>query len=109
SRVALLKLKDAELLAHQLEPDESRDVIDMLMNIDSLEAAVLFREDAVDEFKLSLRSKGHFEVLSVAESLGGGGHMFAAGAFLKGSYESFKSQIIERLTQKLKDHAEKAH
>lgn len=100
-QLAVLRLRDADLLAHNLEPDEARDVIDMVMNIESLEAAVIFREDAENEYKLSLRSKGKIEVLSVAETFGGGGHTHAAGAFIKGIYVDLKEKIIKDLTKKI--------
>lgn len=102
-KLAVLKLKDADLFHYNLEPDDSRDVIDMLMNIECLEAAALFREDEKNEFKLSLRSKGKIEVLSVAENLGGGGHAHAAGAFIKGDYKSLKDQVVNELIALLDD------
>lgn len=100
--LAVIRLRDKDLFHYNLEPDDSRDVIDMVMNIETLEAAVLFREDAPNEYKISLRSKGAIEVLSVAESLGGGGHPFAAGAFAKGEYSEYKNQIVEKMAEKLK-------
>lgn len=100
-QLAVLRLRDEDLLAHKLEPDEARDVIDMIMNIESLEAAVIFREDAEKEYKLSLRSKGKLEVSSIAESFGGGGHAHAAGAFVKGNYVDLKDKIIKDLTKKI--------
>lgn len=102
-RTAFLKLCDEDLTFHQLEPDESRDVIDMLMNIESLEAAVLFREDAPNHYKMSLRSKGKLEILSIAEKLGGGGHMYAAGAFVRGELLPFKQSILSAISKKIKD------
>ncbi len=101
-KLALLKLQDQDMVEHQLEMDESRDVIDMLMNIETLEAAVLFREDSDKSLKVSFRSKGKIEVLSTAENIGGGGHTHAAGAYIKGDYESFKTKIVKELTEKLK-------
>lgn len=101
-RLAVLKLRDADLFHYNLEPDESRDVIDMLMNIETLEAAVIFREDAENEYKVSLRSKGKIEVVSIAESIGGGGHSHAAGAFVKGDYQALKDQVVKALIDKLK-------
>lgn len=101
--LAVLKLRDADLFHYNLEPDDSRDVIDMLMNIECLEAAALFREDEKNEYKLSLRSKGKIEVLSVAESLGGGGHAHAAGAFIKGDFETLKEDVVEKLLSLLDD------
>lgn len=101
NRVAVLKLRDSELLAHRMEPDESRDVIDFVMTIDTLETAALFREDAPNAYKISLRSKGHMEVLSLAESLGGGGHLFASGAYYSGPYDDLKRRVIEALSRSL--------
>ena len=100
-RLAILKLRDADLFHYNLEPDESRDVIDLLMTIETLEAAALFREEAPECYKMSLRSKGEIEVLSVAELFGGGGHVHAAGAFLEGSYEKFKDSVVRELTHRL--------
>lgn len=100
-QVAVLKLHDKTLREHNLDMDDSRDVIDMLMNVHTLQAAALFREDAPNEYKLSLRSKGRLEVLGVAEAFQGGGHMFAAGAYLRGEYEELKRRVVELLIHRL--------
>lgn len=102
-KFAVLRLNDADLFHYNLEPDDARDVVDMIMNIESLEAAVLFREDSEDQYKISLRSKGKFPVLQVAENLGGGGHHFAAGAFAHGSYESLKAKVVDEILRHLKE------
>jgi phosphoesterase RecJ-like protein len=102
-KLAVLRLRDKDLFHYNLEPDDSRDVVDMVMNIESLEAAALFREDGSNEFKLSLRSKGGIEVLPVAEAFGGGGHIYAAGAFLTGDFEHFKLSIVEQIKKRLND------
>ena len=100
-QLAVLKLKDADLKDHNLDMDDSRDVIDMLMNVNSLQAAALFREDAPNEYKLSLRSKGRIEVLGVAEAFNGGGHMFAAGAYIKGTFADIKAKAVDMLLHRL--------
>ena len=102
-RLAVIRLRDADLFHYNLEPDDSRDVIDMVMNIETLEAAILFREEGANEFKMSLRSKGSIEVLTVAESLGGGGHLYAAGAFIRGPYEQLKNEVVGQMTSKLQN------
>ncbi len=102
-QVAVLRLSDAVLKEHGLDMDDSRDVIDMLMHVNSLRAAALFREDAPNEYKLSLRSKGHMEVLGVAEAFQGGGHMFAAGAYIRGDYHDIKGKIVQMLLTRLDD------
>lgn len=100
-QVAVLKLKDADLKDHNLDMDDSRDVIDMLMNVNTLQAAALFREDAPNEYKLSLRSKGGLEVLGIAEHFHGGGHMFAAGAYIREEYSVIKNKVVQMLLQRL--------
>jgi len=101
-RLGLIRIKTKDLLNHQLDLDDTRDLIDFIMNIDQLDAAVVFREDAPNVYKLSLRSKGNFNVLKIAEMVGGGGHFSASGAFLKGKYEDLKSKIVDEMTKLLK-------
>lgn len=101
--LAVIRLRDSDLFDHKLEPDDSRDVIDMVMNIESLEAAILLREVSAEEYKLSLRSKGSVEVLSVAEAMGGGGHVFAAGAYIRGTFEDIRNRVVTKMIQILQD------
>ena len=100
-QIAILKLRASVLADHGLDMDDSRDVIDMLMNINSLQAAALFREELPNEYKMSLRSKGRVEVLGVAEMFQGGGHMFAAGASIKAPYDEVKDRVVQMLTSRL--------
>jgi phosphoesterase RecJ-like protein len=97
-RLALVKVRKEDMNSLGLEIDETRDVIDMIMNVESIEAAVLFREESTDSFKVSFRSKGIFTVSHLAETLGGGGHHFASGATMKGSYADVKNKIIVAFT-----------
>ncbi len=106
-RVAILKLRSQDLLDHNLDMDDSRDVIDMIMNVNSLQAAALFREDAPNEYKMSLRSKGQIEVLGVAEAYEGGGHMFAAGASIKGNFSEIKQKIVDLLLRRIESPSPK--
>lgn len=107
-RLACVRVRQKDMVALGLEMDETRDIIDMVMNVESIEAAVLFREDSPDQFKLSFRSKGLFSVNELAESLGGGGHEFASGAFISSSYSEIKQRVLrefERLFDKLDEKA----
>lgn len=101
-RLAVLNLRDLDLFHYNLQAEEARDVIDMVMNIESLEAAALFREDQPQEYKLSLRSKGHIPVLPIAELFGGGGHEFSAGAHVQGNFEDLKKSVVNLVRNSLK-------
>ncbi len=96
-RVAFLCLSSAVARANGLDPEESADVIDLVMNIESVQVGALLREDGPNVFKLSLRSKGGVHVLPLAETLGGGGHPFASGAYLQGSGGDLRAQILDQI------------
>jgi bifunctional oligoribonuclease and PAP phosphatase NrnA len=100
-RLAILKVDDQELERFGLDLEDARDLVDMVMNIDVVEAAVLFRQDGPNQFKLSIRSNGDFEVQSVAEVFGGGGHDFASGAYITGVYSEIKEKLITELSRRI--------
>lgn len=99
--VAVLKIPAQELKNHRLEMDDARDLIDMVMNIHSVQAAALFREDGPNDYKLSLRSKGEIEILGVAESFEGGGHLYAAGARILGPYQEARDKVVDLLLARI--------
>lgn len=101
-KIAFLNLRSRDFTNLGLDADASRDLIDFIMNIETLEAAVILREDAPETFKLSLRSKGRFEISQVAERLGGGGHPFSAGATLQGPYDKVKANVLKLLQESLR-------
>lgn len=101
-QIAFLKFYEKDLESLGLNKDHTKDIIDTIMNIDTIEAALVVREIAPHEFKLSFRSKGKIEVLRVAEEFGGGGHLYASGSYAKGDLEDIKIKSIQHLEQQLK-------
>jgi len=93
-RLGLVRVKKADMANLGIEMDETRDIIDMVMNVETIEAAVLFREDDKDQFKISFRSKGILTVNGLAQSLGGGGHQFASGTTLKGPFAEVRKNVL---------------
>lgn len=79
-QVAYLTLAYSDFQKYNVDPESSRDVVDMMMNVKNVEISVVFREDLKNRIKISVRSKGRYEVLSLAELWSGGGHLYAAGA-----------------------------
>ena len=97
-RIAFIPFLSADQsLQGGLDRDESGDIIDQVMNIESIEIAALLREDGPGVFKLSLRSRGTVEVLSLAESFGGGGHRYASGAHLNGDLAGLRARVLKGL------------
>jgi phosphoesterase RecJ-like protein len=106
-QVAFLKFYEKDLETLGLNKDHTKDIIDTIMNIDTIEAALVVREIKPNEFKLSFRSKGKIQVLKIAEEFGGGGHLYAAGSYAQGDLEDIKIKSINYLSQQLKNLNEK--
>lgn len=102
--IATLTVSYRDLVKYNLSWDDTRDVIDLLMNIEHLQAAALFREEQDNTYKLSLRSRGNIDVLSVAEVFGGGGHLHASGATLGKDLQSLKASVVQHLKDQLYPH-----
>jgi phosphoesterase RecJ-like protein len=65
--------------AHDLPLDAVERVIDVLRIATEAEVALVLKQDDAGMWRASMRSKGRVDVSQVAMSLGGGGHLFAAG------------------------------
>lgn len=97
-QIALLNISFESQKKFHMSPEDSRDVIDFLMNIDTLIIGAMVRENEDGTYKISLRSKGPLEVRTIAEELGGGGHAFASGATTPFSDKIIEERIIDHFT-----------
>ncbi len=59
-----------------------------------VKAAIYMREVGVDDYRVSLRSKGDINVAKVAEGFGGGGHKNAAGLRIEGNWDEAEAKIV---------------
>jgi phosphoesterase RecJ-like protein len=69
----------ADRARHEVGLAEIEAIIDTVRKVTEAEIAVVAKEDALGEHKVSLRSKGRIDVSELALALGGGGHRYAAG------------------------------
>ncbi|MFQ5519306.1 MAG: bifunctional oligoribonuclease/PAP phosphatase NrnA [Mariprofundus sp.] len=81
--------------------EETEGLIDYARSIDGVEVAVLIRMDERDStrWKISFRGKTWADVGAVAAGLGGGGHVYAAGCVLQGSFEEVCDKVQQAVTQ----------
>jgi phosphoesterase RecJ-like protein len=82
-------LADAGALA-----EHSEGFVDLPRSIRGVEISILFSELSDGRFKLSLRSKGRVNVERVARSLGGGGHVNAAGCRVEGGLVEVRERVL---------------
>lgn len=75
---------------------------DFIRTIKGVEIAVLLTEVAGGQTKVNLRSKGNVVINDVAQKLGGGGHVFASGAFVKQPWQEVLKILLPMLEEKVK-------
>lgn len=82
--VAWSAITQREILDAGAEIEDCEGVVNYIVGVANVRAAVFLRELPDGQFRGSLRSKGEIDVATVAESLGGGGHRNASGCTLDG-------------------------
>lgn len=70
------------------------NVLDILARIKGVEYIALLKQQKENQIGVSLRGRGR-PVNHIAEALGGGGHMYAAGAVVRDSLENVHNKVIE--------------
>jgi phosphoesterase RecJ-like protein len=77
-------------------PEDNEGFIDHLRAIRGVVVAVFFEELPEGRVRVSMRSKTQaVDVRAICERFGGGGHVLAAGARVRGTLEEVKTQILE--------------
>ena len=93
--------KDMDLAGAEAEDCEG--VVNYLISIAGVESAVFLREvPDINQFRLSIRSKGKLDVARIAESFGGGGHRSASGCTLGGPLDEATERILSQLRMGLR-------
>jgi bifunctional oligoribonuclease and PAP phosphatase NrnA len=98
SWVVVLQEAIARLAATSADLD---GLVEYARSIQGTEVAILFRETVDGETKISFRSNGQTDVNRVARRFGGGGHVKAAGASVRGSAEEVVPRVLQVLRAEL--------
>jgi len=92
-RLAVMTLTERDFAASGADQDETEDLVNEAMNIDGVELAVLFVEQAAGA-RASLRSRGEVDVSLIARGFGGGGHAKAAGCRSQAPLDRFREDLV---------------
>src|SRR2546423_4779833 len=79
--------------------EDTEGFVNELLSISSVEIAALFREPKPGRVRVSLRSRGEYDVSEVARQVGGGGHRNAAGCSFDATLQEAIELIVPRLRQ----------
>lgn len=75
--------------------DDSDTPLDILRAVKDVEVVLFLRAREDGQVKLSARSKSTYDVNALARRFGGGGHVKAAGATIKGSLPDVRARLVE--------------
>lgn len=87
-----LTLEDRKLAGY---PDsDDAELINSLASTEGAAVTVLIIEQSDRQSKVSWRSRGDYDVATLAASFGGGGHRAASGATVEGSLEEVQARVL---------------
>jgi bifunctional oligoribonuclease and PAP phosphatase NrnA len=94
-RVVTASLELADLAAAAALPEHSEGLVDLLVQAEEAEIALLFKEQEGDACRLSVRTKdGGVDATALVAAWGGGGHRRAAGATIELPLAAARSAVL---------------
>lgn len=100
-RLAWCRINRDTLHGLSVDSDDVRTMVMHLSEVEGVQIAVVFKQfDEKGKVKVSIRSPGNIVISDVAEALGGGGHLFAAGADLDCPLDEAVSRVLPLLRAK---------
>lgn len=83
--------------------DDAEGLVSMLRTINGIEVSAIAKEESEEETKLSFRSQAQVDVSKIAVEFGGGGHVRASGATVKGNIDQVFARLYERMEKLYED------
>lgn len=101
SRIASITLTQEMLEKTGASANDMEGIVDYPLSMEGIALAAFFREEANGQYRVSLRSKNHYDVSIVASHFGGGGHKNAAGLAVEGSFQEVVGKVVLELEKLL--------
>lgn len=84
-----------------LDLKDTEGMTNLPLQLEGVEVGITIREKEPGVFKVSMRSANAVNVSAICATLGGGGHVKAAGCLVKGELETVKKTLVEAVRQGL--------
>jgi phosphoesterase RecJ-like protein len=101
-RVAVLGLRMGDFQAAGANMSMTEDLINEAVRLAGVEAVLLFTEEP-EIVRVNFRSRDWLDVARLAQQFGGGGHVRAAGARVRGAWDDVVSHVLATTEQALAD------
>lgn len=96
-RLCYSVLEHADFSSTGSTDEDTEGFVNELLSITTVQIAALFREPKPGRIRVSLRSRGEYDVADVARQVGGGGHRNAAGCSFETSFEEALELVLPKL------------
>ena len=93
-KLAVMHLRPADFEATGAHSGMTSELVNEATRLASTEATLLFVEEPDRTIRVNFRSKRELDVSALARRFGGGGHARAAGARLRGEWDSVVPRVI---------------
>ena len=100
-KIASIYLSQAMLTEAGATEEDAEGLVNYALGLEDIRMAALIRQDKEGRIRVSLRSKGDYDVGFVASRLGGGGHRNAAGVKMEGDTGRVSAEIVDCLAELL--------
>lgn len=81
--------------------EDTEGLINLPLTVKEIQAVVFFKENAPDDWRISMRSKDDVDINAVAKQFGGGGHKNASGCSAQGRFEDLKALFRQKITEQI--------
>ncbi len=102
-QMAMMVLTDQMFQDSGAEVDMAEEFINVPRSVKGVRVAVLLREKAKHEYKISFRSKDTVDVSKLVRQFDGGGHEHAAGCTIRGPLGLVKQTVEKAVAQAIKE------
>lgn len=84
-----------------MDPKDTEGMTNLPLQLEGVEVGITIREKEPGAYKVSMRSANDANVSAICQTLGGGGHVKAAGCLLKGDIAEIKATLVEAVRKGL--------
>ena len=95
------RIRRKEMQFYGVDYQDLEGIVSQLRNTKGVEVAIFMYESDLQEYKVSMRSKGSVDVSKIAAYFGGGGHVRAAGCTMQGSFHSVLNNLTYDIEKQL--------
>lgn len=100
-RLAVMTLREPDFEATGADRGMASDLVNEVGRLGCVEATLMFTEEPGAVVRVNFRSKSTLDVAEIARRYGGGGHVRAAGARLRGKWDDVVPRVIAEVSEAL--------